>query len=69
MLFICDVLVLGHRLELVIKDALKSSLFSQIDKLLLRIHYLYEKAPKKCRELDRIMEELKECLGPEDMSY
>ena len=60
---------LAHRLELAIKDALKSSLFSQIDELLLRIYYLYEKAPKKCRELDRIVEELKECLGPEDMSY
>ena len=54
---------LAHRLELAIKDALKSSLFSQIDEPLLRIYYLYEKAPKKCRELDRIVEELKECWG------
>ena len=36
---------MAHRLELAI-DALKSGLLSQIDELLLRIYYLYEKAPK-----------------------
>ena len=37
---------LAHRLELATKDALKFTLFSQIDELLLRLYYLYEKAPK-----------------------
>ena len=38
---------LAHRLELALKDALN---FSEIDELLLRTYYLYEKAPKKCRD-------------------
>ena len=58
---------LAHRLELAITDALKNSLFSQIDEMLLRIYYLYEKAPKKCRELDEIVDELKHCLEPSDL--
>ena len=32
------------------KDALKDTLFSSVDEMLLRV-YLYEKSPKKCREL------------------
>ena len=58
---------LAHRLELAITDALKNSLFSQIDEMLLRIYYLYEKAPKKCRELNEIVDELKHCLEPSDL--
>ncbi len=34
----------AHRLELACKDALASSLFKEIDEMLLR---LYEKSPKK----------------------
>ena len=49
---------LGHRLELSIKDALKSTFFSTIDDLLLRLYIIYEKSPKKCRVLNDIMEEL-----------
>ena len=40
---------IAHRLELAIKDALKSTAFGLIDELLLRLYYLYEKSPKKCR--------------------
>ena len=60
---------LAHRLELALKDALKSTYFSEADELLLRIYYLYEKAPKKCRELDKVVEELKECLEPSEMPH
>ena len=40
-----------HRLELACHDSLSSSLFKEIDEMLLRLYYLYEKSPKKCREL------------------
>ena len=42
---------LAHRVELAIKDALKSTTFDLIDEMLLRMYYIYEKSPKKCREL------------------
>ena len=59
---------LAHRLELSVKDALKSTFFSTIDELLLRMYYLYEKSPKKCRALETIVEELKACLEPSEIS-
>ena len=37
---------LAHRLELALKDALKNTLFSVIDDFLLRVYYIYSKAPK-----------------------
>ena len=52
------------RLELAIKDALKNTYFSTIDKLLLRMYYLYENSPKKCRQLQDIVDELKQCFDP-----
>ena len=54
---------LAHRLELAIKDALKTTSFTLIDEMLLRLYLLYEKSPKKCRELEEIMTHLKECLS------
>lgn len=53
---------LAHRLELAVKDALKGTCFELIDEMLLRLYYLYEKSPKKCRELEEIISDLKECL-------
>jgi len=50
----------AHRLELASKNALTSSLFSGIDEMLLRLFYLYEKSPKKTRELEEIVKDLKE---------
>ena len=58
---------LAHRLELALKDALKDSLFSSIDEMLLRVYYLYHKSPKKCRELDDVVESLKLCFEPSEM--
>ena len=55
---------LAHRLELSVKDALKSTFFSTI---LLRMYYMYNKSPKKCRELEDIIVELKSCLEPSEM--
>ncbi len=57
---------MAHRLELAVKDALKATAFDLIDDLLLRIYYLYEKSPKKCRELEDIITDLRECLSFDD---
>ena len=51
---------LAHRLEL---DALKGTSFDFIDEVLLRIYFIYEKSPKKCRELESIVNDLKEVFN------
>jgi hypothetical protein len=53
---------LAHRLELSLKDATKGTFFTTIDDLLLRLYYLYEKSPKKCRELEGIVEILRSSM-------
>lgn len=55
----------AHRLELALKDALKDSLFSTIDKMLLRVYRVYHYSPKKCRELDDVVQELQACIEEE----
>ena len=57
---------LAHRMELAIKDALTGTTFDAIDEMLLRLYYLYEKSPKKCRELEEIVSDLKQCLQFDD---
>ncbi len=59
---------LAHRLQLALKDALDKTSFSTIDDMLLHLYYLYEKSPKKCRELNEIVESLKMCLDETEMS-
>ena len=58
---------LAHRLELAIKDSLKSTHFSTVDEFLLQVYFIYEKSPKKCRELHDIVQELKACFDPSEM--
>ena len=53
---------LAHRLELAVKDALKGTSFHLIDDMLLRLHYIYEKSPKKCRELKEVISDLQQCF-------
>ena len=53
---------LGHCHELSLKDALKTTFFASVDELLLQVYYTYEKAPKKCRELGTVAEELRACM-------
>lgn len=36
---------------LAIKDAQNGTAFELIDEMLLRLHYLYEKSPKKCEDI------------------
>lgn len=50
----------AHRLELACKNALTSTTFKSIEEMLLRLYFLYEKSPKKIRELEEIVEDLKE---------
>ena len=50
------------RLELASKNGLISKLFKEIEEMLLRLYYLYEKSPKKTRELASIVEDLKEAF-------
>ena len=57
---------LAHRLELAVKDALKGTRFDLIDEMLLRLYNLYNKSPKKCRELEEIIFVLKEYLWFDD---
>ena len=49
----------AHRVELAAKDSFSSRLFKDVVDMLLRLFYIYEKSPKKSRELATIAEELK----------
>ena len=53
----------AHRLELACKDSFSSILFNEIQDVLLRLYYLYEKSPKKSRELVDIVTDLQETFG------
>ena len=47
-------------------SALPSVYFRFIDDMLLRLYYLYEKSPKKCRKLQDIINDLSECFDFDD---
>ena len=51
-----------HRLELACKDAFSSSLFSTVQEVLLRLYYIYEKSPKKSRDLESIVSDLEQAF-------
>ena len=57
---------LAHRLELAVQDALKRTTFDQIEEMLLRLYYLYERSPKKCRELEDVVADLRQFLTFDD---
>ena len=50
----------SHRLELALKDALKGTSFDAVDNLILRLHYLYKKSPKKLRQLQELVDAYEE---------
>lgn len=58
---------LAQHLELSLKDALKNTFFAAIDEPLLQVYYMYECSPKKCHELEVVIEELKACLKPTEL--
>ena len=45
-----------HRLELAIENALQGMIFNTIDEIILRLFYLYQKAPKKLCQLCELHE-------------
>ena len=53
---------LAHRMELAVKDALHGTVFAEIDEMVLLLYYMYEKSPKKCRQLEDVIIELKQCI-------
>ena len=57
---------LAHRVQLAIKDALRGTCFGLIDDMLLHLYYLYEKSPKKCRELEEIIRDLQHYIQFDD---
>jgi hypothetical protein len=54
---------IAHRLELALKDALTNTAFEDVDNMLLRLYYLYKKAPKKLRQLKELHDAYKEGMG------
>ena len=50
----------AHRLELAYKAAFSSPLFQDLEEMLLRLYYLYEKSAKKARELEAIADDLRQ---------
>ena len=58
----------AHRLELALKDSLKTTIFHEIDEMLMQIYYLYTKSPKKCRELDEVITEMQACFEESEFS-
>ena len=54
---------LAHRLELSVKDSLTGTVFDSINEMLLRLYYIYEKSPKKCRELEDLISDLGEFIS------
>ena len=57
----------AHRLELSTKDALKGTCFGFVDDMLIKLFYVYERSPKKCRELSELVADLKEFLQFDDL--
>ena len=52
---------MNHRLELSAKDALSDSYLNEVSTMLVNLHFVYEKSPKRLRQLRNladIMEEL-----------
>ena len=54
-------------LTVAINDALKNTYFGTIDELLLRLYFLHENSPKKCRQLLDRVDELKHCFDPSEV--
>ena len=52
---------IAHRMELSLNDAFSGTVFDDIDEILLRIYYLYYKAPKKLRELSKMYTGVMNC--------
>nr|XP_047140930.1 zinc finger protein 862-like [Hydra vulgaris] len=58
----------AHRLDLAIADALKDTEFDLVDEIILRSYCLYQKAPKKLRQLRELYTVLKDEMDTLDES-
>ena len=59
----------NHCFELAIKDAFKNINFNEIDEMLMKFYYLYQKSPKRLRELKRIAEAWEKSVPKSCNSY
>ena len=59
----------NHCFELAIKDAFKNINFNEIDEMLMKFYYLYQKSPKRLRELKRIAETWEKSVPKSCKSY
>ena len=59
----------NHCLELAIKDAFQNDNFNKIDEMLMKFYYLYQKSPKRLRELKRIAEAWEKSVPKPSKSY
>ena len=60
----------AHCLELACKNSLCTQLFKDIEDMLLKLYYVYKKSPKKYRELNDIVGDLRKCLSnPMEETY
>ena len=46
----------NRRIELALKDAFEKTFFSKIENMLTKLYYLYQKSPKRYRELKELSE-------------
>ena len=46
----------NHRIELALKDVFEKTFFSKIENMLTKLYYLYQKSPKRYRELKELSE-------------
>ena len=59
----------NHCFELAIKDAFKNHSCNKIDEMLMKFYYLYQKSPKRLRELKRIAEAWEKSVPKPSKSY
>ena len=59
----------NHRLELAIKDAFQTTTFSKIDDMLTKLYYLYQKSPKRLRELKAMAEVWEKSIPKPSKAY
>ena len=52
----------NHRVELALKDAFKTTAFLEIEVMLSKLYYLYQKSPKRLRELRELSDAYEKSL-------
>ena len=59
----------NHRLELAVQDAFKPQRFKKINEMLMKLYYLYQKSPKRLRELKRMADAWEQSVPKPSKSY